>query len=181
MTRGGVVVAGVVLCAVPAAGCKHSSSKSFHNRAEAICAHYRQQGQKHVSEREEERQTIAVLRSVLRDLRRLRPPPSQRVTYHRWLAAIDRLTRLLERERLVLDRDEARITAALRKEKVPRRPLTPAELKHPTSAILTRTLAPLPEWHAFVRDMNEIVREAMGPEREVVRLAKQLQLQDCLR
>ena len=94
---------------------------------------------------------------------------------------MDRLAQELERERVVLDRDEARLEAALRREKPPTRKLTPKELKHPTSAILTHALEPLPEWHTFLRDASRIVRESKGLAPKLVRLGKQLGLQECVR
>jgi hypothetical protein len=181
MTRGVVLAAGIVLCGALAPGCKHSSPKSFHARAHEICAGYREKlKEKRVSERTELRQTIDVLRSQVRDLRQLRPPPSESTTYRRWLAAFDLLAHDLEREDVVLRRDEARVLAALRREKLPTRKLTSDELRHPTEAILSRTLAPLPEWHAFVRDMNAILRESKPHWLAVMRLGRQLQLQDCV-
>jgi hypothetical protein len=180
-----VVAAGIVLCAVPASGCKHSSPKSFRARALEICARYRgQQKQLDISRDAELRKAITLMGAEVRDLRPLRPPPSQSATYRRWLGALDGLVAVLERERVVLNRDEARLDAALRREKVPTsklKKLTSAELMHPTELVLSQTLAPLPEWHAFVRDTNTIARESKGLVHQVVRLAKQLQLQDCLR
>jgi hypothetical protein len=178
VTRG-VAIVGVVLCAVPAPGCKHSSSKSFHGRALDICARYRQK-EKHVTGPSELGQEVVLLRSELRDLRELRPPPSERATYRRWLAAVDGLAGALDRARVVLARDEAHVEAALRKKKFPTRKLTPAELEHPTEAILTQTLGTLPEWRTFLRDMNQVLRAEKRPGLQVVLLGRRLRLQDCV-
>jgi hypothetical protein len=162
MTRG-VVVAGIVLCAVPAPACKHSSPKSFHARALEICARYPEPVE---------------LSFAVRELRRLRPPPARSAVYRRWLVALDGLARVRDRGSTVLDRDQVRIQAALRREKIRSIP-TRAELQHPT--ILLESLTPLPEWHAYVRDFEAVQRAVRTREREVVRLTTRLQLQDCFR
>jgi hypothetical protein len=162
MTRG-VVVAGIVLCAVPAPACKHSSPKSFHARALEICARYPEPVE---------------LGSAVRELRQLRPPPARRAAYRRWLVALDDLARVRERAWAVLDRDEVRLQAALRREKIRSNP-TPAELQHPTALLERR--ARLPEWQAYGRDFEAMQRAVRPRERKVQRLTKRLQLQDCFR
>jgi hypothetical protein len=155
MSRG-AVVAGIVLCAVPAPACKHSAPKSFHARALEICARYPEPVE---------------LPFAVRELRRLQPPPARSAAYRRWLAALDGLARARDRGWTVLDRDEERLQAAVRRKKIQSKP-TPAVLE---------ALRPLPEWRAFERDFEAMQRAVRPREREVARLTRRLQLQDCFR
>ena len=180
MTRRTLAGLAVVLFLLAATGCGSTSSPtSFHAKANEICARYKEK-QNALPASANERETVRLLRAELRELRGLKPPMSKAQTYHRWLSAIDALARLLDHQRVVLARDEALVSAALKREKAPNWKPTPEELKHPTEAILARTLEPLPEWHAFVRHSNAIMRQGTVRGRRVLLFGRPLGLLRCM-
>ena len=182
MTRATVVVAAVV-CVLPATGCRHeSSSAGFRARAAEICARYSEKDEAIPRSGDELRKSIPLLRAELRELRGVRPPSTAAWTYRRWLAAFDSVVRVLEHEQVVLASDSARLDAAFKRvDKAPVRPLTPEELKHPTEAILSQALEPLPEWHAFVRHSRTIIRQANKAGLRFALLGRRLSLGQCMR
>jgi hypothetical protein len=172
-------VLAVAACALSVAACG-SGPAGFHTKALEICARYSAK-EKALPASAQDRETAPLLRAELRQLRRLKPPARTAGTYRRWLASIAVLIRGLERVDVIVARDQARVEAALKRvDDKPARKLTPEELKHPTEAILSQTLEPLPEWHAFVRDTNAILRQSTVDGRRVLLLGLKLGLARCL-
>ena len=169
----------IAACVVAVSGC--GGHTGFRAQAGDSCDHYRTQLHALPAAERDGPRGLALLRAEFDDLRVLQAPQAQARAYGRWLASGDELVRLLERQAIVLDRDNALVQAALKREKVGNRKPTPEELKHPTEAILSRTLEPLPEWHAFVRHQRAILRRANVVGRRLARLGVRLGLQDCLR
>jgi hypothetical protein len=178
MTRRAIAVVPIAACALAATACG-SGSGDFRSQALDVCARYSAKV-KALPASAEDRETVPLLRTELGQLRRLKPPARKAGTYGRWLAAMAVVVRGLERENVVLARDRARIEAALERVDEPTRLLTPEELKHPTEAILSQTLEPLPEWHAFLRHTNAILRQSEVDGRRVLLLGVKLGLARCL-
>jgi hypothetical protein len=188
-----LALAGIIgVCATACNASSSVSPSSYRHKVLGVCGRYRSaiKGE----ERRQERAALAspeqaistaptarLLRRMLIDVRKIKPPPSQRPLVRRWLEAGDQIVTLLGREDRVLTRDTRLVEKELRHLKLPRHKLTPEEIRHPTAAIINAVAAHSPAWRKFMRDTATIARQSLVPTRRFQSLASKLGVSACTR
>ena len=173
--------------AVTAAGCSsHSSTASFRDRANAICARAAKRYAlldkatpvSAEADAKASARATALLRDTLRQLRALTPPKDVAATYSAFVATLGQSLRQTDRVAAWERRYRPSMIRALEKAQPPKH-FTKEELDHPTAAILAAALK-VPAYRHYLQGLERIARESLPISRRYVRLGRRLRLDRCV-